>query len=373
MPPGGCGEKGSRVRRGQAADGPVVAVRVPAKINLFLAVRGVRDDGYHELVSVMQTVSLYDRLRVGVVGPPGRGHHPAGRRRMRLDLWYEPALGLPPPEDNLALRAARALGSWTGSFDLAPDMEPPGAAADATAGHEPAGDEAGAGDAGPDLNGLAVPRLRGTRGPRTVIDLDKRIPVAGGMAGGSADAAGALVALNTLWGCDLLTDELRQVAASVGSDVPFCLIGGTALATGRGTALAQVLCRGTFHWVIGESDEPLATSEVYRAWDERCRPSEIEPDAVLAALRGGDAVALGAALHNDLEPAAMALRPELAERKAALLDAGALGAVLSGSGPTMVALAADAVGARALSDAVRPMFTTVSVARSPAGGPELDA
>jgi 4-diphosphocytidyl-2-C-methyl-D-erythritol kinase len=327
-----------------AADGPCVSVRVPAKLNLFLAVRGARPDGYHELVTVLQTVSLYDQLRVGVFGPPGRGHHPTARRRMRLELWHEPAAGLPEAEQNLAVRAARTLGRSAGIAELG----------EATLAGAPEliGDEAT---------------------PRTVLDLMKGIPIAGGMAGGSADAAAALLALNELWGLDHSRDSLRELAATLGSDVPFCVVGGTALATGRGTALAQVLCRGTFHWLVCPAREPLSTAEVYRAWDRTCSPSEIEPDAVLQALRNEDAEALGAGLHNDLEPAAFALRPHLAEDKEALLDAGALGTVLSGSGPTLLALVADEAAGLALAEAVGERFRDPVIARSPAGGPEVRA
>jgi 4-diphosphocytidyl-2-C-methyl-D-erythritol kinase len=319
-------------------DGACIRVRVPAKMNLFLAVRGLRSDGYHELVTVMQTVGLHDVLKVGVVGPPGRGHHPAGRRRMGVELWDGGVAGLPAPADNLAVRAAQALASATGFMEVSSVVAP---------------------------NPFEV-----DNGPRTVLDLRKEIPIAGGMAGGSADAAAALVGLNQLWGCGLDRDGLRDLAASVGSDVPFCTVGGTALATGRGTALAQVLCRGTFHWVVCTAAEPLSTAAVYDAWDEHCEPSEIEPDAVLAALRSEDAEALGAALHNDLEEAAFRLRPELAEHRDALLRHGALGAVLSGSGPTLLALVESQAAARDLAGAVESLFASTIVASSPAGGPE---
>ena len=316
-------------------DGSGVRVRVPAKVNLFLAVRGLRGDGYHELVTVLQTVSLYDEVRAGFTGPPGRGHHPAARRRMSVELRTNGQQGLPAAAENLAVRAALALGRRTGFADLEAPAEP---------------------DA-----------------PRTVLELHKRIPVAGGMAGGSADAAGALVALNQLWRTELDRDALRAVAAELGSDVPFCVQGGTALATGRGTALAQVLCRGTFTWVVGTAREPLATAEVYRAWDRNCRPGDADPQAVLTALRSGDPAALGPALHNDLEQAAFALRPELAEAKTALLEAGALGAVLSGSGPTLLGLCADDAAAEDVADKVRDGYRDVLTARSPAGGPDTAA
>lgn len=325
------------MRSADQPDGPCVQVRVPAKINLFLAVRGVRDDGYHELITVFQTVSVFDRLRVGVYGPPGRGHHPAARRRMRVQLLDGEAAGLPQAEHNLAMRAARVLADHAGIATAATD----------------------------------APRAVGQSDPRTVLELTKGIPIAGGMAGGSADAAAALVALNELWGCALPREDLRELGADLGSDVPFCVVGGTALASGRGTAVAQVLCRGSFDWVVATSDQPLATADVYSRWDADCVPTEIEPDAVLAALRARDAEALGAALHNDLEPAAFALRPELAAAKAAMLEAGALGAVLSGSGPTMLALADSPVSAARIAAAVREGFDGVQVATSPAGGPDI--
>ncbi len=314
------------------ADGGCVAVRVPAKVNLFLAVRGLRADSYHELVTVLQTVSIYDHVRVGLAGPPGRGHHPAARRRMGLELRTSAADTLPPAEHNLAVRAARTLGAAVGVTDAAVTGE---------------------------SNEL-----------RTVIELDKRIPIAGGMAGGSADAAAALVGLNELWSCELDRERLRVLAAKLGSDVPFCVTGGTALATGRGAAVAQVLCRGTFHWVVCASAEALQTAAVYAAWDSYSEPSEIEPDAVLAALRTCDPEALGAALHNDLEQPAFRLRPELADGKAALLAAGALGAVLSGSGPTLLGLAASQSDAQRLAERVEHRFAATIVATSPAGGPE---
>jgi 4-diphosphocytidyl-2-C-methyl-D-erythritol kinase len=316
-----------------AANGPSIAVRVPAKINLFLAIRGRYPDGYHELSTVLQTVSLFDEVQVGVTGPQGRGHHPAARRHMLVELVTDAVDGLPDPAQNLAVRAAYALGAATG-VTATDDVD----AVDTT--------------------------------PRTLIRLRKDIPIAAGMAGGSADAAGSLVALNELWGTDLDREALRDLGAGLGSDVPFCVIGGTALATGRGTALARVLCRGTFHWVICQARERLSTGEVYAAWDDHGVPSEVEPDAVLAALRNRDAVALGAALHNDLQSPAFSLQPALASHREALLNAGALGAVVSGSGPTLLALAQDAAAATRIADAVGDRFQRVVVAQSPAGGPE---
>lgn len=314
--------------------GTAVAVRVPAKINLFLAVRGLRDDGYHELVSVMQTVGLHDEVGVAVTVSPEEAQHPAARRRMRLELAHDAGEAVPDDDDNLALRAARLLLETLGS--------PPRR------------------------------RLVGS-GPVTSLTLSKRIPVAAGMAGGSADAAATLVALNDLWGIGMSRDELRDLGAELGADVPFCLHGGTAIATGTGTATAQVLTRGQYHWFVGIGDDPLATPDVYRTFDEVGTPSTKEPDAVLQALNTGDPEALGAALHNDLEQAAFHLRPELRTARDELLDAGALGAVLSGSGPTMLGLAASRAEAEELAERCGALFARQEVVASPAGGPEVHA
>ncbi|MDX1658491.1 MAG: 4-(cytidine 5'-diphospho)-2-C-methyl-D-erythritol kinase [Nitriliruptorales bacterium] len=311
-------------------EGPI-SVRVPGKINLFLAVRGRRDDGYHEIVTVLQTVDLHDTVTAELSGAQLLSHHPSARRFMDIELAPHP--DLPGGEDNLVVRAAhellRAIGAANANGD---DTD---------------------------------------RRPRTRLEIEKAIPIAGGMAGGSADAAAALVALNELWACSLDREELRQVAAQLGADVPFCLQGGTALATGTGAQTAQVLSRGRYSWVVGISDEPLATPAVYDAWDELGQTSTVEPDAVLHALRTADPEALGAALHNDLEAAAIELRPRLGEDREAFLDAGALGAVVSGSGPSILGLASDAVAARELADRVAGRFDRVEVVDAPAGGPEL--
>lgn len=328
-------------------------VRVPAKINPFLALRGRRADGYHDLVTVLQTVSLYDELEV-VAPSADPAAHPSTRRDVLLALEVLDAAGEAARttgrvdggagvvvsgldgEDNLAVRAARLL------LD---ELAMPG----------------GAFTADDDLRPGTVTRLR----------LTKRIPIAAGMAGGSADAAAALVALDRLWGGELGRDRLQRLAAGLGADVPFCVVGGTALATGTGTDTTQVLARERFHWVVGIDAAPLSTAEVYAVRDELGPSADVGPDRVLQALRAGDVALLGAALHNDLEVAALHLRPGLAEGREALLAAGAVAAIVSGSGPTLLGLARDADDARAIAERVAGRFARVEVVHAPAGGPEL--
>ncbi len=261
-----------------------VTVRVPAKVNLELRVGPLREDGYHDLATVFQAVSLYDEVSVAP-----------------WDDWQVlPAgayAGLIPTDDtNLALRAARLLAErWQVDDSLS-------------------------------------------------IRIDKDIPVAGGMAGGSADAAATLLACDHLWELGLDREDLAELAAELGSDVPFPLSGGTAMGSGRGEQLAPVLARGSFHWVFAISDTGLSTPAVFRECD-RLRgdsardlpPPQVSPE-LMAALRSGDAKALGKALHNDLEEATFSLRPELRTLRDAGVEFGALGGIVSGSGPTVAFL-----------------------------------
>lgn len=325
--------------------GRTLRVRVPAKINLHLGVGPRRSDGYHDVVTVLQTVSLFDTLDLTLLVDL-QSAHPSARQRMRASLTLDDAAGasVPAGVENLVLVATRRLMAHLG-------IGGPGAGV-----VEATDDDLVSGS--PD-------------GPWTRLHLTKHIPVAAGMAGGSADAAAALVGLNRLWDAELEPETLCDLAALVGSDVPFCVQGGTALATGTGTSVARVLNRTVFHWVVGVDRAPLATAEVYAAFDGLDAPPPTSPDAVLAALRTGDLDELAGALHNDLEPAAIVLRPELAERRAALLEHGALAALVSGSGPTLLGLARDATDARRLAAAVADHFDAVEVVTSPAGGPEL--
>lgn len=267
-------------------------VRVPAKINLCLGVGAVRSDGYHPLATIYQAVDLHDEVRA-VVREDDRITVTV---HSDLDARSEVAV-VPEDDDNLAVKAARLLRDRTG----------------VTAGVD--------------------------------LSIRKVIPVAGGMAGGSADAAAALVACNDAWGTGLSRAALEVLAAQLGSDVPFLLHGGNAVGGGRGETVSPVLARGSYHWVFAMAHEGLSTRAVFAEFDRLNQgvdvPDPVVPDALLAALRAGDAAALGAALSNDLTQAALSLRPELEDTLGIGLEAGALGAILSGSGPTSLFLARD--------------------------------
>jgi 4-diphosphocytidyl-2-C-methyl-D-erythritol kinase len=282
---------------------PSVTVRVPAKVNLQLAVGPRHADGYHELVNVFHAVSIYDEVTAT----------PAAR--LRITVEGEAAPAVPTSTQNLAAKAAQALA----------DATRPG-----RSGGKPG---------------------RSTASPRIQLHIKKGIPVAGGMAGGSADAAAALVACDAVWGTGLTQtsegrETLREIAAGIGADVPFALLGGTAIGVGKGDQLSVALARGSYHWVFALADGGLPTPAVYAELDRlRSDPADaprpIASPALMAALATGDPVALGAALSNDLEPAAIRLRPQLRRTLDAGREHGALGAIVSGSGPTCAFLAAD--------------------------------
>ncbi|MEO3771504.1 4-(cytidine 5'-diphospho)-2-C-methyl-D-erythritol kinase [Micromonospora sp. B9E7] len=279
---------GEDERRG--AIGPV-KVRVPAKVNLHLGVGPLRRDGYHELNTVYHAISIYDELTAR------RGD------TLALTMEGEGTGELALDDTNLVIRAAHALAGYAG-----------------------------------------VP-------PHARLHLRKQIPLAGGLAGGSADGAAALVACDALWGTGLSRDELAGIAADLGSDVPFLIYGGTALGTGRGEAISPVLVRPTtWHWVVAIADVGLSTPTAYRELD-RLRDSGAagaplgSTDALLGALRQRDPRVLARTLGNDLQDAALAMHPALADTLKAGEEAGALTGIVSGSGPTCVFLAADAADA----------------------------
>ncbi|MGY1600994.1 4-(cytidine 5'-diphospho)-2-C-methyl-D-erythritol kinase [Geodermatophilus sp. SYSU D00815] len=308
-----------------SGDGAVVA-RAPAKINVHLAIGPLRPDGYHDLQTVFLAVSLFDT----VTARPGDG--------LALRVSGEgtaPGSGVdhvPTDRRNLVWRAAVLLA------------EHAGVKAHAT------------------------------------IDIAKTIPAAAGLAGGSADAAAALVALDALWSTGATRGDLADLAAQLGSDVPFSLLGGVALGSGRGERLSPVLARRPSHWVLGIAREGLSTPAVYAELD-RLRATGRLPDGrdvpspqpVIAALSSGPPAALAAALSNDLETPAVSLRPELRRALRAATEAGALAAFLSGSGPTVAALAADEDAAVRLAATLagEGVFRTVRAVHGPVPGARL--
>jgi len=266
-----------------------VTVRVPAKVNLYLAVGDRRADGYHDLTTVFHAVSLLDEVTV------------RNADVLSLELVGEGADTLPTDEGNLAWRAAELVAE------------------------------------------------HGGRAPDVSIFIDKSIPVAGGMAGGSADAAAVLVAMNSLWELNVPRRDLRSLAARLGSDVPFALHGGTALGTGRGEELATVLSRNSFHWVLAFADTELLTPAVFGELDRLREAGDLArldgPGPVLAALAAGDAEQLAPLLGNEMQAAAVSMQPALRRTLHAGVEAGALAGVVSGSGPTCAFLCTSATKA----------------------------
>lgn len=291
-----------------------VTVRVPAKVNVQLAVGAARPDGFHDLANVFLAVGLHDEVTVT----------PADE--LRVTCEGPDADQVPLDMTNLAARAAIALA--------------------------------------------------GRRGiePAVHIHIAKDIPVAGGMAGGSADGAGALLACDALWQAGASRAELLAICAELGSDVPFSLVGGAALGTGRGEQLRTLEVGGTFHWVFAMAGRGLSTPAVFREFDRLAKgvgiPEPVASEELLRALAKGDPDALAAAVSNDLQPAALSLFPELADTLAAGTAAGALAALVSGSGPTTAFLARDPESAAEVAETLRGSGTcrTVRTASGPAAG-----
>ena len=265
-----------------------VTVRVPAKVNLQLSVGPKEADGYHNLVSVFQAISIFDDVTIKL-GEPGSG--------LAISIIGDQTHGVPADANNLAAKAVALISK---EYDLTVDAH---------------------------------------------IEIKKSIPVAGGMAGGSADAAGTILGIDYLYSLDMTREEMIEIASKIGSDVPFMLSGGTAIGTGHGDQLTAALSRGTYHWVLALSTVGLSTPAVYAECDRLRGELEIvEPrthEGLMQALLGADAPGVGAALINDLQLAACSLRPAIRLVLDVGQEYGALGAIVSGSGPTVAFLVAD--------------------------------
>lgn len=297
-----------------------VTVRVPAKVNLQLSVGPRESDGFHNLVTVYQAISIFDEVTVTIAQP---------HSGVSISISGDHTHGVPADSNNLAVKAAALIAK---DYDLDLDVH---------------------------------------------IDIKKSIPVAGGMAGGSADAAATIVAIDYLFSLGMNREEMSEIAAQLGSDVPFMLSGGTAIGTGHGEQLTPALSRGTYHWVLALSSVGLTTPAVYAECDRLRAESEIaEPqthEVLLQALLAADPKTVGASLVNDLQAAACSLRPALRLVLDVGQEYGALGALVSGSGPTVAFLVADEEAGLDLAVALTASGVVGSVARAygPVGGAKL--
>ena len=291
-----------------------VVARVPAKVNLQLSVGPLGSDGFHEVTTVFQAISLFDDVTVATA-PDGDG--------IKISISGETSSGVPADSSNLAVKAAELMIK---NYDLPADL---------------------------------------------IIKLKKEIPVAGGMAGGSADAAGVIVGLDSLFELGLSRDEMEIVGSKIGSDVPFSICGGVAIGTGRGDQITPALSKGSYNWVLALSGQGLSTPSVYQECDRLREGLSISAPLVseplMQALRAGDAKALGKALTNELQPAACSLRPALRLVLDVGIDYGALGGIVSGSGPTVAFLVSDDEHAMDLTVALSSSGVVSSVVR--ASGP----
>ncbi len=291
-----------------------VTARVPAKVNLQLSVGPLGADGFHEVTTVFQAISLFDDVTVATADK-GEG--------IKISITGQTSGGVPADNSNLAVKAAQLMIK---NYDLPEDL---------------------------------------------VIKLKKEIPVAGGMAGGSADAAGVIVGLDSLFELGLSRDVMESVGSKIGSDVPFSICGGVAIGTGRGDQITPALAKGSYNWVLALSGQGLATPSVYQECDRLREGLSIAPPVVseplMQALRAGDAKALGKALTNELQPAACSLRPALRLVLDVGVDYGALGGIVSGSGPTVAFLVSDDEHAMDLTVALSSSGVVSSVVR--ASGP----
>ncbi|MDQ3957046.1 MAG: 4-(cytidine 5'-diphospho)-2-C-methyl-D-erythritol kinase, partial [Actinomycetota bacterium] len=300
-------EAAGATRSGPPAEaaGANVHIKTHAKVNLFLRVLGLRADGYHEVETILHGIEMGDEIEITLTD--------TGKVEIDMSLADSMNDVLPTSEQNIAFHAAQRL------LD------------------------------------------QGARNEGVEIRIRKRIPIGAGLGGGSGNAAGVLVALNELWKTELNREGLLGIAGGIGADVPYCLSGGTTLATARGESLTPLPSPKTMWFVLGISNRPLLTREVYDAWEANGSTEQVGSAEMTLALGGQDVEEVAALLHNDLERPAFALRPELVPKKQALIDAGALGAAMSGSGPTLFAVASDEAHAQEIAGKVRGDFDSVVV------------
>ncbi|MFJ6156413.1 4-(cytidine 5'-diphospho)-2-C-methyl-D-erythritol kinase [Pseudarthrobacter sp. NPDC092184] len=302
-----------------------VRVKAPGKVNVSLEVGPLRPDGYHSVASVYLAVSLYEEVAATSTESPGITLSLSRASTVDLD-----AADIPLDGNNLAYKAAAIM---------------------ADVSERPTG---------------------------VHLEITKRVPVAGGMGGGSADAAATLLACDALWNSGLSREELAHLAAELGADVPFSLLGGTAVGLGVGDELSPALAKAQTHWVLVTADYGLPTPEVYRTLDrirdaggiQAAEPTGVDPK-ILTALRGGDAEALGRVLVNDLQRASIELAPALRDTLGIGESHGAIAGIVSGSGPTVALLADDPVAAEGLAADLRHYGLTALAVHGPVPGARI--
>ncbi len=297
-----------------------VTASAPAKVNLHLGVGALRPDGLHPLATVYHAIGLLDEVTVRPA--PAYGVTVSGDERLALEE-------VPTDDSNIAVRAARLLAERHGIEE------------------------------------------------QVAVHIDKQIPVAGGLAGGSADAAAALVACDALWELQTPREALAELAAELGSDVPFALVGGTAIGTGRGEVVVPAMVRGDYWWVVVGASFGLSTAAVYREFDAMHARQQVPepeiPEALMEALRNRDLEKLSIALDNDLEDPALRLRPEIQQALTAGLGAGCLAAQVSGSGPsTLLLCESQAHAQQVAADVAAQGFSPALVAHGPASGARVE-
>jgi len=285
-----------------------VTVQVPAKVNLQLSVGPKESDGYHQVVTVFQAISLFDNIKISEAD------------QFSIAVSGDYTNGIPLDQSNLVYKAIELMAE---EFETDKNLD---------------------------------------------VSIEKSIPVAGGMAGGSADAAAVLFGIDQLYRLGLSKDELGEIARKLGSDVPFMLHGGTAVGRGHGDEITPALSRGTYHWVIAVSSTGLATPAVYAECDRLRTGLDIKAptlnDELLQALLSGDATRVGKSLSNDLQAAACSIRPALRLILDTGQEYGALGGVVSGSGPSVAFLVADEDHSLDLAVALTSSGVVGSVARA---------
>jgi len=276
-----------------------ILLRAFAKVNYALEVRGLREDGYHEVSTVMQSISITDEVEIE-------------RAQEGFELVVESEeVKLGPPEENTVYKACKLLR---------------------------------------DLIGLELPAR---------VLLRKGIPAGAGLGGGSADAAAMLVGLNELYGLGVSDAELQRVGVRIGADVPFCLSGGTVLGESIGEVLKPLPAPPAHYLVVAKPAADAQTAQIYRAYDERPEGNEISVAPVAKALREGDLAALAKGLGNDLAPVTKALVSEIGKLEEALLREGALGTTMSGSGTAVYGIFALEEAARAAKEKLQASFVAV--------------